>query len=1385
MKAVEAPCKARSRRCLSAAYLGIALAAASHAGVTPSIGSEAAFPAASAIRTYDPSSSGTDAERTVMQTATLNRILTQTFRAPAAVEVGKISLLYERGITGTAIQVRVFPVANTGATSIQADFDAAASNGFLLDAVFTMPVTPNEEKGLNGGVDRTLTLSLTGDDVFTLPANTGTAGYAIAFQAVDADGGTTVLENAFTWRFRENGPYSGGRTYYDTYAAGSATRDAALAIAAAPPIPLTAVDDAIEVGIHCAISFDPTLNDSGGPEAVSVVQAPSQGSAHFDPLQGKLVYHHTGTAAGTDQFRYRLTRGGETSEANVHVTVSGALRLQNHTLAMPATPPPAGNLELVDAFPGLTFDGITTITSVPGHAKGLLVASLHGASTGSDSKVWMIPDVSATPAQKFELFEVDSLCPQPFTQGRAIYSAVCHPDFGANGHIIVCYQGAVAHAATTGRYDDLPPLAQIPNLERDGAPYPTITCTLRVSRFTVSPANLTILLNPASTTTQKSNARAQILASELRYINLAEQDYYHSINDCHFGPDGYLYVSFGDEGEQSENYRNTQSITKDQYSSIIRIDTEKRAGNLEPNPHYAIPVNPGSGLANFSVPADNPYAGNSASYNGVIYTPAHPQFGKLRTEIWATGFRNPFKFELTGSAGEVKAWVGDVGHQSWEKVVVIGRGDNAGWSYWEGNHTVGFPHSPQPPSFKAPEHEYPHANGNRCVIGGLLYQGNAYSAPLQGKYLFGDHRSHRLWLLDPALPPGSNVQNFGTLANVIDFHTDPVTGEILLAQYQSTKKIWRLRESQSSGGFPAKLSETGAFADLATLDPNPGVIAYQPNLAFWSDHAAKRRFFAMAGQGDRMSYSQDGNWSFPDGMVAIKHFDMDLDRDHPGTQVKRLETRFLVRNAGGVYGVSYRWNEAGTDATLAGPGGEEFDLQILENGTPRTQRWQIPARAECTACHTPDAGHLLSLSMRQLNAPGQLNAATGNFLSLLSQGAYLDGFSANPAGLERYFRPDESSVNLEDRVRSYLAVNCGYCHRPDSGITESWDGRGHLDIDGMRLLHTEPQSESYHGPGAVLIKPGDLMKSEIWNRLQARDSLGDGSFNGYSQMPPLATKEVDPAGVALLTDWILHHANAAPTIGGASSANVVLSENAPPGTLAAVVHASDPDTREGVADTDLLRYSISAGNEHRWFQIDPDSGAVTVDGLLDFERRNLHALRITATDRFEPNPKSIDHWLNIGLQDVAAGDASADANGDGIPDVWASLHGAGSAEGDPEQDGVRNFFEWLGDSDPATPDAAASVALRPLAFVAQPVPGQLLEWRVRNGVILGEHYKLQISSDPGGPWQTLLDGGYVVQSVSSDRPGTSILRILVPVASPSPKKFFRLCDPVHAAPQHS
>jgi glucose/arabinose dehydrogenase len=1138
---------------------------------------------------------------------------------------------------------------------------------------------------------------------------------------------------------------------------------------------VNAANDSIEVPVQGAMTFNPLANDATtngaiDPASLQIVTPPTQGTATVDPTSHKILYRHTGTTTNPDSFTYSVSNFASASgTATVNVNVSNALRLANNTIVLPDAPivSGGGSLQIIDALPALTFPGAVGFCQVPGSPQRLIVGSTNGS-------VWMVPDTTVASPVKKEIFNVASL--SNFTRERSIYGLTCHPGFGdpgspGYGKVFVNYQG---------KTDGFPAgmtLTTVPNTGASDPPGNTVTnrlndrdisCTLRVASFTISPANLNTLLTSANAT-DLANAKATVLATEIRYINLAEEALFHSINDVHFGPDGYLYASFGDEGEQGEPYLNAQRIIKDQYSSIIRIDVDRKPENLEPNPHYAVVVNSTTGLANFKVPADNPFVGENVTYNGVTYTPAHPDFAKIRTEMFITGLRNPFKFDIDPPTGDV--WVGDVGKDLWEEVSKLRKGDNAGWSYWEGNHLQTGQVYIQPAVHTAPVVEYAHGGDGNSVTGGLLYRGSAYpSSGLNGKYIFGDYGSGKVW----THVPGTNTKeelSAGGVAGVADFDVDPVTGEILVMS-NSTGRIFRLHESAGVfvDNLPQTLSATGAFADLTTLTPNPGVVPYEPNLKFWSDHADKSRFFIIKNLADKIGYSRDDNWAFPVGLVMVKHFDMDLDRDHPGTNVKRLETRFLVRNAEGVYGISYKWNAAGTDATIVPPSGNDFDLTITEGGTTHTQRWHIPTRAECINCHNQAAGYVLSLTTQQMNRPGQMAGANGHFLSLLSQSGYLENFTDDPNTLPKIHRPDEAGVSLEERVRSYLTVNCMYCHRDGGGGSQSWGSGGFATIEQMGILYGQPLSETYHKPQDRFIIPGNKADSVIYNRIQARGAIGDGTYNGYSQMPPLASNVVDDQGVALLAQWIDQFANVPPTLGGL--ANTAVSENAPVGTVLGTVTATDPDTRGGFADNSAIRFSITGGDPNHLFKVDPVTGQVTVNGLLDYEIAPQQQFEITATDAFAPNPKTAVRAITIDLTDVpGAADATADANHNGIPDAWESTFNltTGNAALDTDKDGERDFFEYLGGGNPNTGDK--SVSLQPVDHIGG---AARFVWRVRNGLVLGTDYLARTSPDLT-TWHTLTPAEYTIVSVLPDGPGFSKITLSVPTAGT--RLFFELSAP--------
>ena len=827
------------------------------------------------------------------------------------------------------------------------------------------------------------------------------------------------------------------------------------------------------------VLIDVLSNDEGGrvPSTLQIVSGPAVGSASVD-ASGRILYSHDGSHAAPVTFTYQVSGPGGTSDpGEVTVDLSSGLRITGVDYNLPLEPP-STSITTEDAFPGVTFNRPVSLTSPPGDGERLFVSEIGGV-------VKVIPDVTASSPTSATVLDLPTAIsgrdPVETIEGGGnqelgLLGLAFHPGFASNGYFYVSY-----------------------TVRKGGGSY-----YQRLSRFTV----------PAGQINQPAPIADP--GSELILIEQLDEGANHQGGDVHFGPDGYLYVAYGDEENPRDFRLNSQRIDKDYFAGMLRIDVDKLPGNVEPNPHPSVPTD--AGVARYSVPADNPWVG-ATSFLGEVVTPSD-----VITEFWAVGLRSPWRFSFDPDNGDL--WLGDVGQDRYEEIDLIEEGGNYGWVFREGAHDIdssngGWPNKPADFNANAidPLYEYVHTSmagdasykGN-SVTGGIVYRGTRIPS-LTGKYIFGDQVSSHIWSLERSGDTVS-VERITGVSHVSSFGTDPSNQDILLtytpanAANNNNYGIKRIVSSTADSSFPATLGETGLFADLADLSPQPGLLPYQPNLRFWSDHALKSRWFSIPDDSARMSWSREGPWGYPDSQIFVKHFDLETVRGNPAT-ARRLETRVLVRNDSGSYGVSYRWNEDETEATLVEDGGDTFAVDVEVDGSPTIQTWQIPSRAQCITCHNPAAGHALSFNTRQLNRMEDIHGFVGNQIELLSSAGYLSNTPDPATTLPKHVQHDDASVTLEERARSFLDVNCAYCHQPGGG-GPGWDGRSMLKLEATGMIHG-PVGE-VENAGDKLIVPGDSGHSVILSRMA--------ETNNYTRMPPLATALQDDEAIALLTAWI-------------------------------------------------------------------------------------------------------------------------------------------------------------------------------------------------------------------------------------------------------------------------
>jgi glucose/arabinose dehydrogenase len=199
----------------------------------------------------------------------------------------------------------------------------------------------------------------------------------------------------------------------------------------------------------------------------------------------------------------------------------------------------------------------------------------------------------------------------------------------------------------------------------------------------------------------KASSAGPIDPESGRIILTAEKPQGNHDGGCiQFGPDGYLYITFGDGGGQGDKHGeigNGQNMNT-WLGKILRVDVNTKSG--------------------FTVPKDNPFVGRK----------------DVKPEIWAYGFRNPYRISFDKATGLLFA--GDVGQDLWEEVDIIKKGGNYGWRLTEGTHCYNPATGCDMKGIILPIDEYSHKVGI-SVMGGYVYNGKL--APvLKSKYLFAD-----------------------------------------------------------------------------------------------------------------------------------------------------------------------------------------------------------------------------------------------------------------------------------------------------------------------------------------------------------------------------------------------------------------------------------------------------------------------------------------------------------------------------------------------------------------------------------------------------------------------------------------------------------------------
>ena len=560
----------------------------------------------------------------------------------------------------------------------------------------------------------------------------------------------------------------------------------------------------------------------------------------------------------------------------------------------------------------------------------------------------------------------------------------------------------------------------------------------------------------------------------------------HGGGSLHFGPDGYLYVSVGDgQPPNPPDAYNTGQDLSDLEASVLRIDVDRTQGRLK-----------------YAIPADNPFV----------------DLPGARKEIWAYGFRNPWKMCFHPTNGSL--WTGDVGWEMIEMVYKVDRGANYGWSIMEGSQVVKPDEATPIVPITPPVVEHTHLEA-RSVTGGYFY-GSDRLPELDDVYIYGDYITGKIWGLRH---DGSKMTWHKELADtpyqIICFAMDR-DGEVLVVSYDGTiHRLVKTPPSNTTKEFPRLLSKTGLFDSVETQTPAKGVLPYEINAHHWADGTVSQQWIGVPGDAqlslitslkDENGVNQGqfgvnlGQFSFPHNTVLAKTVSIQTDTADPSA-LRRLETQLLHRNGDAWQAYNYVWNEEQSDAVLQDNVASDTTITIKDAKEPtgkRQQTWHHASRDECLLCHIWKSGTAHGFIPEQLEfvRSGRRQLDWMNRIGLFKQPV---------KATKKTISPHDKSFSIEDRARSYLQLNCAHCHRRGGGGTAAFVLENNVSLEKMAIVDALPVQGGFGLQDPRIIAKGDPYRSVLLYRLVK---------SGRGHMPQFGSNVIDERGVELIHEWI-------------------------------------------------------------------------------------------------------------------------------------------------------------------------------------------------------------------------------------------------------------------------